>query len=55
VVFVGAFESDVGFTLKERKSTTLDQLQIDSLKVEANLALMLDIESPQGMFWGMKI
>lgn len=38
VVFLGAFESDFGFTLIERKSLTLDQLQIDALEVEANLA-----------------
>jgi len=31
-----AFESDFGFTLRERKSLSLDQLQIDALEVEAN-------------------
>jgi len=33
---VGAFESDFGFTLRERKSHTLDQLQVDALEVEEN-------------------
>lgn len=36
VVLVGVLESEFGFTLSERKSCTLDQIQIDSLKVEAN-------------------
>jgi len=35
-VFLGAFESNFGFTLRERKSLTLDQIQIDALEVEAN-------------------
>ncbi len=38
VFFLGAFDSDVGINLREMKSTTLDQLQIDSLEVEVNLA-----------------
>jgi hypothetical protein len=33
---LGAFESDFGFTLRERKSLTLDQLQVDALEVEEN-------------------
>lgn len=33
---MGSFESDFGFTLRERKSLTLDRLQIDALEVEAN-------------------
>lgn len=36
VVFVGVFESNFGFTIRERKSHTLDQLQVDALEVEAN-------------------
>lgn len=36
VDFLGAFESDFGFTLRERKSLTLDQLQINALEVEEN-------------------
>lgn len=36
VVFVGAFECDFCFTLRERKSRILDQLQVDALEVEAN-------------------
>ena len=38
VVFVGAFESEFGFTLRERKSTSLDQAQTDALEIEANFA-----------------
>jgi len=30
------FEPKFGFTLRERKSRTLDQIQIDALEVEAN-------------------
>lgn len=30
VVFVGAFEYEFGFTRRERKSRTLDQLQVDA-------------------------
>ena len=37
ITFAGAFESDFGFTLRERRSTTLDQIQTDALKVEENL------------------
>ena len=33
---MGALESEFGFTLRERKSRTLDQLQVDALEVEAN-------------------
>lgn len=33
---MGAFEYELGFTLRERKSRTLDQLQVHSLEVEAN-------------------
>lgn len=33
---MGAFESDFGFTLRERKSRTLDQLQVNALEVEEN-------------------
>ena len=36
VVFLGDFEPEFGFTLRERKSRTLDQIQIDALEVEAN-------------------
>jgi len=34
---MGAFESDFGFTLRERKSRTLDQFQVNALEVEANI------------------
>lgn len=34
--FSRAFEPEFGFTLRERKSYTLDQIQIDSLEVEEN-------------------
>lgn len=39
VIFLGAFESEFGFTLRERKSRTLDQLQVDALEVEENFTL----------------
>lgn len=38
MVLLGAFESEVGFCLRERKYLTLEQLQIDALEVEVNLA-----------------
>jgi len=37
ITFAGAFESYFGFTLRERRSTTLDQIQTDALEIEANL------------------
>ena len=36
VVFVAAFDVDFGFSLRERKSVTLDDAQTDTLEVEAN-------------------
>ena len=36
VVFVVAFESEFRFSLRERKSATLDEAQTDALEVEAN-------------------
>lgn len=36
VVFSRAFKSYFGFTVRERKSLTLDQIQTDALEVEAN-------------------
>lgn len=38
VVFTGAFEPDFGFTLRERSSTSLDQIQTDALHIEAKFA-----------------
>ena len=38
MVFTGAFEPEFGFTLRERNSTSLDQIQTDVLEVEANFA-----------------
>ena len=38
VVFIGAFEPEFGFTLRERKATSLDQIQTDALEVEENFA-----------------
>ena len=38
VVFVAAFDSDFGFSLRERNSTTLDDAQTDALDLEANFA-----------------
>lgn len=39
VVFVGAFQFHFHFTLRERKSCTLDQFQVDALEVESNFTL----------------
>ena len=33
VFFLGSFEQDFGFTLRERKSTSLDQIQTDIVEV----------------------
>lgn len=38
MVFVGAFDYDFGFTLRERRSHTLDQIQSDALEIEATLS-----------------
>ena len=38
VVFTGAFEPNFGFTLREIKYTSLDQIQTDALEVEAKFA-----------------
>ena len=38
VVFVAVFDVDFGFSLKERKSSTLDESQTDALEVETNFA-----------------
>ena len=37
ITFAGAFESNFGFTLRERRSPTLDQIQTNALEIEANL------------------
>jgi len=37
ITFAVAFESNFGFTLRERRAPTLDQIQIDSLEIEVNL------------------
>ena len=37
ITFAGAFESNFGFTLRERRSPTLNQIQTDALEIEANL------------------
>ena len=36
MVFARAFETDFWFTLRERKSLTLDQIQIDVVEVKEN-------------------
>lgn len=36
VVFAGTFESDFESTLREKRYPTLDQIQIDALKIEVN-------------------
>ena len=38
VVFIAAFDSDFGFSLRERKPTTLYDAQSDALELEANFA-----------------
>ena len=38
VVFIATFESDFGFSLRERKPATLDDAQSDALELEANFA-----------------
>lgn len=37
VVFMGVFEFDIGFSLRERNSLNIEQLQTDALEVEANM------------------
>ena len=37
MVFAEAFESDFGFTLRERRYPTLDQIQTYALEIEVNL------------------
>jgi len=39
VTFAGAIELDFGFTLRERRSSTLDQIQTDALEIVANLVV----------------
>ena len=38
VVFVVAFDSEFGFSLRERKPATLDDAQTDALELEENFA-----------------
>ena len=38
VVFVVAFDSEFGFSLRERKPATLDDAQTDALELEANFS-----------------
>ena len=45
MVFAGAFESDFGFTLKERRSSTLDQIHTDALEIEPNLYVVGNIKA----------
>ena len=37
VVFAGTFESDFSFTLRERRSATLEKIQTDALEIKANM------------------
>lgn len=37
VVFAGAFEADFNFTLRERRSPTLEKIQTGALEIEANM------------------
>ena len=38
VIFMVAFDSDFGFSLRERKPATLDDAQSDALELEGNFA-----------------
>lgn len=38
IVFVGEFDSNFGFTPRERRSPSLDQTQTDALEIKANLS-----------------
>ena len=38
VVFIAAFDSDFGFSLRERKLATLDDAQSDALELEENFS-----------------
>ena len=37
ITFAWAFELDFGFTVRDRRSPTLDQIQTDALEIEENL------------------
>ena len=39
VVFAGAFEVNFSFTLRERRSPTIQEIQIDALEIEANMTV----------------
>jgi len=39
VTYLGALELEFGFIFRERKSLTLDRLQVDDVEVEANFSL----------------
>ena len=38
VIFVAAFDSEFGFSLRERKPATLDDAQTDALEIEENFS-----------------
>ena len=40
VIFAGVFESDFSFTLRERRSPTLEKIQTDALEIEANMTVV---------------
>ena len=44
VVFAGAFEPDFSFTLRERRSPTLDHIKIDALEIEANISAAAKVQ-----------
>lgn len=44
VLFTGVFESKFGFTLRERRSITLDEIQTNAVEIEANLSAALKIK-----------
>ena len=49
VVFIRAFDFDFGFSLRERRSPTLDQIQTDALEIESNLSLVGKIKPKESM------
>ena len=48
-VFVGAFESDFSFTLRERRSPTLEKIQTDALEIEANITAVGKTQEKQSV------
>ena len=49
VVFARDFEVDFSFTLRERRSPTLEQIQTDALEIEANMTTAGKIKENQSI------